>query len=166
MKNLKLIEIKKIAKNLNIKIKNKDGETRNKTSLIRSIKRKIMRGGAQAEGGGGGGGGENGSATERRSIKFHTNDGNIIIKPNIIRLFQFLKTASNMNQNNNSEFTNVNLTNHNIIFRLKSMIKRSLELRMKKKILKEPNYHYKYQKMLLLVKINLLKHQYYIYNQQ
>ena len=45
---MKVTEVRKIAKNMKINIKNKDGELRTKESLLRSINKKIVKGGAEA----------------------------------------------------------------------------------------------------------------------
>jgi hypothetical protein len=42
---MKITEVRKIAKNMRINIKNKDGELRTKESLLRSINKKIVKGG-------------------------------------------------------------------------------------------------------------------------
>ena len=42
---MKVTEVRKIAKNMRINIKNKDGELRTKESLLRSINKKIVKGG-------------------------------------------------------------------------------------------------------------------------
>jgi len=46
---MKITEVRKIAKNMRINIKNKDGELRTKESLLRSINRKMIKGGGNVE---------------------------------------------------------------------------------------------------------------------